>query len=126
MDGLKGFAEKNSKIVKAVMLFDSGSKQTTIKVQERGKLKMMKITSDTLKLVNRLPNDKREKVDAIVRRHVRACQQNGFNPENLERVYIEAVEMVDIEDRFPEPVAEDNRTWEPFRQYDQYISPKAA
>lgn len=87
---------------------------------------MMKITSDTLKLINRLPDDKRQKVDAIVRRHVRACQQNGFNPENLERVYIEAVEMVDIEDRFPEPIAEDNRTWEPFRHYDQYISPKAA
>ncbi len=87
---------------------------------------MMKITSDTLKLINRLPKDKREKVDAIVRRHVRACQRNGFNPENLERVYIEAVEMVDLEERFPEPVAKEDRNWEPFRHYDQYISPKAA
>ncbi|MGE0887275.1 MAG: hypothetical protein AB7P14_27460 [Blastocatellales bacterium] len=87
---------------------------------------MMKITSDTLKLINRLPKDKREKVDAIVRRHVRACQKNGFNPENLERVYIEAVEMVDLEERFPEPVTKEDRNWEPFRHYDQYISPKAA
>lgn len=87
---------------------------------------MMKITSDTLKLVNRLPKDKRERVDAIVRRHVQACQKNGFLPENLERVYIEAVEMVDIEERFPEITTEDNRTWEPFRHYDQYVSPKAA
>lgn len=88
---------------------------------------MMKITNDTLRLINKLPDDKRQKVDAIVRRHVRACQQNGFNPENLERVYIEAVEMVDIEDRFPEPIVEEtNRTWEPLRHYDQYISPKAA
>lgn len=86
----------------------------------------MKITSDTLKLINRLPRDKREKVDAIVRRHVRACQDNGFLPENLERVYIEAVEMVDIEERFPEVEVEDNRTWEPFRHYEQYVSPKAA
>ena len=87
----------------------------------------MKITSDTLKLTNKLPKDKRERVDAIVRRHVRACQDNGFQPENLERVYIEAVEMVDIEERFPsEPAAEDNRTWEPFRHYEQYVSPKAA
>ena len=87
----------------------------------------MKITSDTLKLINRLPKDKRERVDAIVRRHVRACQNNGFLPENLERVYIEAVEMVNIEERFPaEPVTEDNRTWEPFRHYEQYVSPKAA
>lgn len=87
---------------------------------------MMKITSDTLKLINRLPKDKRERVDAIVRRHVQACQKNGFLPENLERVYIEAVEMVDIAERFPEIEAEDNRTWEPFRHYDQYVSPKAA
>ncbi|HMV49520.1 MAG TPA: hypothetical protein PLD20_25365 [Blastocatellia bacterium] len=87
---------------------------------------MMKITSDTLKLINRLPRDKREKVDAIVRRHVQACQKNGFLPENLERVYIEAVEMVDINERFPEVEAEDNRTWEPFRHYEQYVSPKAA
>lgn len=89
---------------------------------------MMKITSDTLRLLNKLPDDKRQKVDAIVRRHVRACQQNGFNPENLERAYIEAIEMVDIEDRFPDPIVneDNNRNWEPFRQYDQYVSPKAA
>lgn len=87
---------------------------------------MMKITSDTLKLINKLPKEKRERVDAIVRRHVQACQKNGFLPENLERVYIEAVEMVDIEERFPESEAEDNRNWEPFRHYDQYVSPKAA
>jgi hypothetical protein len=87
---------------------------------------MMKISSDTLKLVHRLPKKKREKVDAIVRRHVAACQKNGFLPENMERVYIEAVEMVDLEERFPEPRDEEIRDWEPARRYDQYVSPKAA
>lgn len=85
---------------------------------------MTKITSDTLKLINRLSDTKRQKVDAIVRRHVRACHQNGFDPENLDRVYIEAIEMVDIEDRFPEPVAGE-RNWDPLRDYGQYRSPKA-
>ena len=47
---------------------------------------MMKISSDTLRLLNKLPKTKREKVDAIVRRHVAACQRNGFQPENIERV----------------------------------------
>ncbi len=124
---IDSFAEKYPPVRQVVKLFgQTGLKQET-KVQERGNLEMMKITSDTLKMLNKLPDDKRQKVDAIVRRHVRACQQNGFNPENLERAYIEAIEMVDIEDRFPDPVInEDNRTWEPFRQYDQYISPKAA
>jgi hypothetical protein len=87
---------------------------------------MMKLSSDTLKLVNRLPKRKKDKVDAIVRRHVAACQKNGFQPENLERVYIEAVEMVDLEERFPEPITEEIRDWEPARHYDQYVSPKAA
>ena len=87
---------------------------------------MIKISSDTLKLINKLPRKKKEKVDAIVRRHVAACQRNGFDPENLDRVYIEAIEMIDLEVKFPEPVSEEARDWEPARHYDQYISPKAA
>ncbi|MCG3159224.1 MAG: hypothetical protein JMDDDDMK_00210 [Acidobacteria bacterium] len=87
---------------------------------------MVKISSDTLKLINKLPKKKKEKVDAIVRRHVAACQRNGFDPENLDRVYIEAIEMIDLEVKFPEPTDEEIRDWEPARHYDQYISPKAA
>jgi hypothetical protein len=87
---------------------------------------MVKISSDTLKLINKLPKKKKERVDAIVRRHVAACQKNGFDPENLDRVYIEAIEMIEIEVKFPEPVSEEARDWEPARHYDQYISPKAA
>jgi len=87
---------------------------------------MVKISSDTLKLINKLPKKKKERVDAIVRRHVAACQRNGFEPENLDRVYIEAIEMIDLEVQFPEPTVEENRDWEPARHYDQYISPKAA
>ena len=87
---------------------------------------MVKISSDTLKLINKLPKKKKERVDAIVRRHVAACQKNGFDPENLDRVYIEAIEMIDLEVRFPDPVVEEVRDWEPARHYDQYISPKAA
>jgi hypothetical protein len=87
---------------------------------------MVKISSDTLKMINKLPKKKKEKVDVIVRRHVAACQRNGFDPENLDRVYIEAIEMIDLEVRFPEPDAEESRDWEPARHYDQYISPKAA
>jgi hypothetical protein len=86
----------------------------------------MKISNDTLRMINKLSKKRREKVDAIVRRHVSACQKNGFYPENMERVYIEAIEMVELEERFPEPVVEETRDWEPARHYDQYVSPKAA
>jgi len=86
----------------------------------------MKISNDTLRMINKLSKKRREKVDVIVRRHVAACQKNGFYPENMERVYIEAIEMVELEERFPEPVVEETRDWEPARHYDQYVSPKAA
>lgn len=86
----------------------------------------MKISNDTLKLINKLSKEKRDKVEAVVRRHVSACYKNGFPPENLDRVYIEAVEIVDLEMLHPEPVVEEVRDWEPARHYDQYISPKAA
>jgi hypothetical protein len=86
----------------------------------------MKVSTDTLKTLSRLSKDKRDKIEAIVQRHVSACYRNGFPPENLDRVYVEAMEIIDIEDRFPEPAVQEHRDWEPARHYDQYISPKAA
>ncbi len=87
---------------------------------------MMKISTDTLRVLTNLPKVKRERVEALVRRHIAACQKNGFMPENIERVFIEAIEMVDLEKRFPEPMVEEIRDWQPARHYDQYVSPKAA
>ncbi len=86
----------------------------------------MKVSTDTLKTLSRLSNEKRDRIETIVRRHVSACYRNGFPPENLDRVYVEAMEIIDIEDRFPEVRIEGERDWEPARHYDQYISPKAA
>lgn len=87
---------------------------------------MMKISMDTLRQLNELSPDKKERVDAIVKRHVAACQRNGFLPENLERVFIEAMEMADLGEEFVDPKPTEPRTWEPVRSYEQYISPKAA
>lgn len=87
----------------------------------------MKITSDILKLINKLSDEERAKVDKVVKRHVAACLRNGFQPENMDRVYIEAVEMVRLEEQFPEPeTVKEERIYEPFRRYEQYVSPKAA
>lgn len=86
----------------------------------------MKVSNDTLNFMNKLSKDRRARVEAIVRRHVAACYRNGFPPENLDRVYIEALEVINMEDKFPEVVEAAPRDWEPLRHYDQYISPKAA
>lgn len=86
----------------------------------------MKLANETMKVLNKLSAEKKEKVEAVVRRHVAACLKNGFPPENLDRVYLEAVEIVDLEEIYPEPKSEEHRNWEPARRYDQYVSPKAA
>jgi len=86
----------------------------------------MKLANDIIKMLEGLSKDKRNKVEAVVRRHVEACLKNGFPPENIDRVYLEAVEIVDLEALFPEPQVEEVRDWEPHRHYDQYVSPKAA
>lgn len=85
---------------------------------------MTKITADTLKLISKLPDARRRQVDAVVRRHVKACHANGFEPENLNRVYIEAIEVVQLEEQMPELYAD---TFAPSRHvvdYVQYRTPK--
>ena len=87
----------------------------------------MRLPADILKAINSMPEEKRQRVEQVVKRHVNACYRNGFPPENMERVYIEAIELVNLDERFPEfEVVEIERSWEPFRRYDQYVSPKAA
>ena len=86
----------------------------------------MRLSNDVLKLVNKLPEAKRNKVAQIVRRHLIACQKNDCPPESLDRVYLEAIEVAEMELRNPEPEKPEFRTWEPARRYDQYVSPKAA
>lgn len=85
-----------------------------------------RLTKETIRMITSLPMEKKVKVDEIVRRHVLACRRNGFVPENMERVFIEAVEMVEIEERAPQPVVVEVRDFEPVRRYDQYVSPRAA
>lgn len=83
------------------------------------------VSSDTLRKVNSLKDEKRAKVIEIVKRHLRACAKNGCPLENLDRVYLEAMEVAEMETKFPEPEKKFFREWEA-RHYDQYISPKAA
>ncbi len=86
----------------------------------------MKISADIQKAVKALPDDKRKKVEAIVRRHIEACQRMGVEVEYLDRVWIEAMEAVEVEEKFPE-LAEDGPwpEYEPERRYRVYDSPRA-
>ncbi len=83
------------------------------------------ITNDTMRKVNSLPDDKRAKVIQIVKRHLKACAKNGCPTESMDRVYLEAIDVAEMETKFPEKKKDSFREWE-VRHYDQYISPKAA
>lgn len=85
----------------------------------------MKIPNDVKRAVLELSNEKRAKVVAIVRRHVEACQRMGVEPEFMDRVWIEAMEAINIEERFEDPFIPDEKwpEYEPVRSYDVYRSP---
>jgi hypothetical protein len=84
----------------------------------------MKISEQTIRMINQLPPDTKIKVDKVVRTHVQACMKTGSPVENFDRLLIEAVEIVKLEERNPETRLEYSAEWEPFRHYDQYISPR--
>lgn len=84
----------------------------------------MKISDQTLKMINQLAPSFRVKVDKVIRTHVAACMRTGSPIENLDRLFIEAVEIVRLEERAPETRLEYSSEWEPYRHYDQYSSPR--
>lgn len=84
----------------------------------------MKISDQTLKMINQLTPGIRRKVDIVIRTHVAACMKTGSPIENLDRLFIEAVEIVKLEERCPEMRVEYSAEWEPLRRYEQYRSPR--
>ncbi|MEY4167676.1 MAG: hypothetical protein ACOYLF_04190 [Blastocatellia bacterium] len=85
----------------------------------------MKLSSHALRALQALDESGREAVEQIVRAHIKACRMNGFQPENLERVYQEAIEIIRLEGP---PTGDSSLTaskYEPTRRYEQYRSPRA-
>ncbi len=86
----------------------------------------MKMPENIRKTLEALPQDKREQVRAIVRRHVEACRRLGVELEFMDRVWIEAIEAVENEEKFDEPFINDEwPEYTPLRSYDVYRSPRA-
>jgi hypothetical protein len=76
------------------------------------------------RILDSLPPEKQQRVEAIVNRHLKACADQGVAPENLERVCIEAVEIAAIDEKIPSEPSAENYHCEPFRRYEQYLPPK--
>ncbi|MGH9843104.1 MAG: hypothetical protein ACREEM_30570 [Blastocatellia bacterium] len=85
----------------------------------------MKLSTHALRSLQELDEIGREAVEQIVRAHIRACRLNGFQPENLERVYQEAIEIVRLEGPPKKDPSLTPDKYEPTRRYEQYRSPRA-
>lgn len=86
---------------------------------------VMKLSSHALRALQELDDTGREAVEQIVKAHIRACRLNGFQPENLERVYQEAIEIIRLEGPPKKEAAAVGNKYEPTRRYEQYRSPRA-
>lgn len=91
---------------------------------ERTGYLVMKLSAHALRSLEDLDETGRQAVEQMVRAHVRACRLNGFQPENLERVYQEAIEIIRLEGP-PKKDSVSVSKYEPTRRYEQYRSPRA-
>ncbi len=85
----------------------------------------MKTTADIRKMVEALPAKSREQVESIVRRHLAACHRLGVTPDSMDRVWLEAMEAIKIDDRFTDKMDEKWPEWQAFWRYDVYEAPRA-
>jgi hypothetical protein len=85
----------------------------------------MKTTADIRRMVEALPPEKREQVEAIVRRHLAACHRLGVTPDAMDRVWIEAMEAIRLDEQFTEKMDEKWPEWNALWRYDVYEAPRA-
>ena len=85
----------------------------------------MKLSAHALRSLQELDEIGRDAVEQMVRAHIRACRLNGFQPENLERVYQEAIEIIRLEGPPKKDPMFSTSKYEPTRRYEQYRSPRA-
>lgn len=86
----------------------------------------MKLTQETLKLVLQLPSDTQSKLDQLIKRHVRACEKLGAPLEGMDRVVLEGIQLLQLEEKHPAPAIVEmtpSNGW-PETRYEQYRSPR--
>lgn len=113
-----------------VKVFESRQKKAKLSLpKQKPQPGGLKISEITLRHWNNLSASLQVSAQAIVRRHTEACQRMNVPIENLDRLFAEAMEMAKLEARHSKRVSAKSlqpvAPYEPFRQYDQYLSPRA-
>lgn len=86
---------------------------------------MTKLSASTTAKLAALPDADRAAIEAIVQRHITACHRLGVEIENIERVYLEAIDVWTAERDSPKALDKsgESPSW-PETRYHQYVSPK--
>lgn len=71
--------------------------------------------------LQKMTPEQQEKVKALLARHVRALRNAGAPEEDKARLINEAMELVRLEGKLP---PDETPKYEPFRQYQTYVSPR--
>jgi hypothetical protein len=79
--------------------------------------------SDVQKALVGLPNEKQEKITLRVKRYLKACNKMGVPLDPMVRVWQEAIEAVEVEERFSFKDEDQWPKFEPLRSYEVYTSP---
>ena len=79
--------------------------------------------TDVQQVLQRYPDDKRDKVTGRVTRYLKACKKLGVPLDPMVRVWQEAIEAVEVEDKFSYKEEDNWPTFEPLRSYEVYTSP---
>lgn len=107
-----------------VIQITQGKSNLQLLIERTGYL-VMKLSAHALRALDELDEIGKQAVEQMVRAHVRACRLNGFQPENLERVYQEAIEIIRLEGPPRRDAGISVSKHEPTRRYEQYRSPRA-
>lgn len=81
------------------------------------------LPAQTLRALDALPLRVRQIAERSIREHLGACIRSGIPVDDLNRVYIEAIEVAKLEAKMPTVLAAPS---EPFCRYGQYAAPKDA
>ena len=78
---------------------------------------------DVQNVLQRYPEDKRDKIEGRVVRYLKACQKLGVPLDSMVRVWQEAIQIVEVEEKMSFADEEKWPRFEPIRSYEVYTSP---
>jgi hypothetical protein len=79
--------------------------------------------NDVQTVLQRYPDEKREKIAGRVTRYLKACTKLGVPLDSMVRVWQEAIEAIEVEEKFSFKEDDNWPRFEPIRSYEVYVSP---